>query len=338
MTTLEFSLPLIWAALIGTAVILYVILDGFDLGVGILYPFFKTDEEHDLMMNSVAPYWDGNETWLILGGGGLWVAFPKAYAIIMPGLYMPILIMLLALIFRGVAFEFRWVAKPKHFKWNLSFALGSSLAAFAQGVVLGGLLQGIKVVDGQFAGGPLDWLTPFSLMCGLGLYFGYGLLGATWLILKTEGELEKRARIYAKYFLLALISSIVIVSIWTALTIPRIHAFWFSWPNFLYLSPVPVLTGLLSIACWLGIRDQRHTQQAFLSAVALFLLAYVGLVLSNIPYLVPPSLTVWEAAAVPASQIFLLVGTVVLLPIILAYTFFVYWTFRGKLKKGEGYH
>ncbi len=335
---LEHYLPLIWAGLIGVAVLLYVVLDGFDLGIGILYPLFKTEEDHDLMMNSIAPYWDGNETWLVLGGGGLWVAFPKAYAIIMPGLYIPIITMLLALIFRGVAFEFRWIAKPHHFKWNLSFALGSLMAAFAQGVVLGGLLQGIKVVDGQFAGGPLDWLTPFSMLCGVSLCVGYGLLGATWLILKTEGFVAQRARKLSKIFLLALLACIFVISIWTPLTIPRIKEFWFSMPNFLYLSPVPVLTGLLALICWIGIKDERHTQQAFFSAVLIFVLSYIGLVLSNIPYLVPPSVTVWDAAAVPASQKFLLVGTAILLPMILGYTALVYWTFRGKLKQGEGYH
>lgn len=338
MSGFEHFLPVIWAALIGTAVILYVILDGFDLGIGILYPMYKTDEQHDLMMNSIAPYWDGNETWLILGGGGLWVAFPKAYAVIMPGLYIPIIIMLLALIFRGVAFEFRWVAKPHHFKWNLSFTLGSMLAAFSQGIVLGGLLQGIKVVDGQFAGGPFDWLTPFSILCGIGLCCGYALLGATWLILKTQGEVEQRARILARSLLIALLGIIFAMSIWTPLNIPRIREFWFSMPNFLYLLPVPTLTCLLALICWLGINDSRYSKQAFISTVCIFILAYIGLVLSNIPYLVPPSITIWQAAAVPKSQMFLLSGTVILLPIILGYTAFVYWTFRGKLKAGEGYH
>jgi cytochrome d ubiquinol oxidase subunit II len=338
MNLIEFGLPLIWAALIGTAVGLYVILDGFDLGLGILYPFYKTEEAHDQMMNSVAPFWDGNETWLVLGGGGLWVAFPKAYAIIMPALYLPITIMLLALIFRGVAFEFRWVAKPHHSKWNVAFTLGSLFAAFSQGVVLGGLLQGIKVVNNQFAGGPFDWFTPFSLMCGLGLCCGYALLGATWLIMKTDGEVEKRARVLAKPFLIALFAFIVIVSLWTPMIIPRIAELWFSLPNFYYLSPLPLLSGVVFILCWLGITDNRHTMQAFFSAVTLFVIAYIGLIISNMPYLVPPTVTVWQAAAVPESQLFLLLGTLILLPMILGYTVFVYWTFRGKVKAGEGYH
>ncbi|HRE31899.1 MAG TPA: cytochrome d ubiquinol oxidase subunit II, partial [Candidatus Berkiella sp.] len=210
--------------------------------------------------------------------------------------------------------------------------------AFAQGVVLGGLLQGIKVVDSHFAGGPLDWLTPFSMMCGLGMCCGYALLGATWLIMKTEGEVADQSRMIARPFLLALSGIILIISLWTPMIIPRIAEVWFMLPNFYYLSPVPILTILLFILCWLGITDNRHTLQAFFSAVALFLLAYVGLVISNVPYLVPPSLTVWQAAAAPESQLFLLLGTLVLLPMILGYTVFVYWTFRGKLRVGEGYH
>lgn len=338
MSLLGYGLPLIWAALIGVAVALYIILDGFDLGIGILYPFYKTEEDHDLMMNSVAPFWDGNETWLILGGAGLFVAFPKAYAVIMPALYMPIIIMLLALVFRGVAFEFRWVAKPHHFKWNVAFTMGSIVAAFSQGLVLGGLLQGIHVENGQFAGGPLDWLTPFSILCGLGLVCGYALLGATWLILKVDGPVEDRARELAKPFLITLLVIITCVSIWTPLKIPRIAEIWFSIPNFFYLLPLPISTAVLAWLCWKGINDKQHLIQGFFCAVCIFLLAYLGLVISNIPYLVPPTLTVWQTAAVPESQLFLLIGTLFLLPIILGYTIFVYWTFRGKLQPGQGYH
>ena len=194
MTGLEYTMPVIWALLIGTAVALYIVLDGFDLGLGILFPYFRSEQDRDQMMNSVAPFWDGNETWLVLGGGGLWVAFPQAYAVIMPALYLPVILMLLALIFRGVAFEFRWVAKPRHRKWDIAFAAGSTVAALSQGIILGGLIQGITVVDGQFAGGAFDWLTPFTLMCGLGVVAGYALLGATWLMMKTEGPVEVRAR------------------------------------------------------------------------------------------------------------------------------------------------
>lgn len=334
---LDFMLPVIWALIIGTAVALYVVLDGFDLGVGILFPFLREESERDLMMNSVAPFWDGNETWLVLGGAGLWVAFPKAFAIIMPAVYLPIIVMLLALVFRGVAFEFRWVAKPRHRTWDIAFAAGSTLAAFSQGLVLGAILQGIRVEDDQFAGGTFDFLTPFSVLCGIALVIGYALLGATWLMMKTHGRVEEHARRLGLPLLLGLLACIAIVSIWTPLALERIAQRWFSLPNFYYLSQVPLLTLLLAWSCYRGIRRNRTTQP-FLSAVGLFLLAYVGLVISNVPYLVPPSVTVWEAAAHPSSQLFMLIGVCLLLPLILGYTVFVYWTFRGKLRHGEGYH
>ncbi len=225
---MEWYLPVIWAGLIGTAVLLYVVLDGFDLGIAILFPTTRDEGERDQMMNSVAPFWDGNETWLVLGGGGLWVAFPTAYAIIMPAFYLPVTLMLLALIFRGVAFEFRWVAKPRHKVWDLAFWLGSTMAAFSQGLILGGMIQGITVVDRQFAGGPFDWFTPFTLMCGAGVVVGYALLGATWLIYKTEGRVAERARAQAKVLLLGLLAFALIVSLWTPYAHPRIAERWFT--------------------------------------------------------------------------------------------------------------
>jgi cytochrome bd ubiquinol oxidase subunit II len=337
MTSLEFSIPVIWALVIGAAVALYVILDGFDLGIGILFPLFKNEQDRDQMMNSVAPFWDGNETWLVLGGGGLWVAFPKAYAVIMPALYLPVIVMLLALVFRGVAFEFRWVAKPHHGKWDIAFAAGSTIAAFCQGLILGGIVQGINVVNGEFAGGSFDWLTPFTLLCGVSLVIGYALIGATWLEMKTLGTVSERARTYAASLLIALLVCILAVSIWTPLTIPRIAERWFVLPNFAYLAPIPLATLALAWGCWHGIKTARHALP-FFCAVGLFLLSYLGLAISNAPYLVPPSLTVWNAAAAPASQVFMLIGTVLMLPVILGYTVFVYWVFRGKVKPGEGYH
>ena len=337
MDAITYWLPLVWAAILGVAVTLYVILDGFGLGLGILFPFAPAEERRDTMMNTVAPFWDGNQTWLVLGGGGLFVAFPKAYGVIMSSLYLPITIMLLALVFRGVAFEFRWVAKPKHQLWDKSFTYGSIVATFAQGVVLGGLLQGITVHDGHFAGGPFDWLAPFPLFCGLSLVAGYALLGATWLIMKTDGELQAWARDKAKTALLLMLAATAIVSLWTPLAIPRIAERWFTWPNLLLLSPVPVLSALAAYSCWRGI-EGKHDTKPFFSAIALFLLGFAGLVISNVPYLVPVSMTVWQAAAAPSSQIFMLVGTLLMLPVILGYTAFVYWTFRGKVRAGEGYH
>src|SRR5947209_16386652 len=232
---MEVYIPVIWAGLIGTAVALYVILDGFDLGIGVLFPFAKEEKEQDQMINSIAPFWDGNETWLVLGGGGLLVAFPRAYAVIMPALYLPVILMLLGLIFRGVAFEFRTVAVTSKKYWTFAFAAGSTLAGFCQGLILGGLIQGIKVENGMFAGGAFDFATPFALLCGLGVVTGYSLLGACWLTMKTEGKAAERARGHAKILLLAVLAFMAIVSLWTPLQFPRIRERWFSAPNILFL-------------------------------------------------------------------------------------------------------
>ena len=334
---MEWYLPVIWAGLIGTAVALYVILDGFDLGTGILFPFAKSERERDQMMNSVAPFWDGNETWLVLGGGGLWVAFPQAYAVIMPALYLPVIVMLLALVFRGVAFEFRSVAVTSKHYWNFAFAAGSTVAAICQGVILAALIQGIKVENGVFAGGPFDWATPFALLCGLGVAAGYALLGATWLVLKTEGAVAERARAQAKVLLLVVLVFMAVVSLWTPLAFDRIARRWFSTPNIYFLWPVPLVTALTAWMAWRWL-DERREALPFLASIVLFLLGYLGLVISTFPYLVPPTLTIWQTAAVPASQIFMLLGTLVLLPVILGYITFVYWLFRGKVREGEGYH
>ena len=334
---MEWYLPVIWAAVIGTAVALYVILDGFDLGTGILFPLAKTERERDQMMNSIAPFWDGNETWLVLGGGGLWVAFPRAYAVVMPALYLPVIVMLLALVFRGVSFEFRAVALASKKYWNFAFAAGSTLAGFCQGLILGGIIQGIKVENSAFAGGPFDWATPFACLCGLGVVVGYALLGATWLAMKTEGEVAERARLQAKALLIGVLAFMGVVSIWTPLAFERIAARWFSTPNIYFLWPVPLLTALTALMAWRWL-DERRDVLPFLAAIALFLLGYLGLVISSYPYLVPPALTIWQAAAAPASQLFMLIGTLILLPIILGYIVFVYWVFRGKVREGEGYH
>jgi cytochrome d ubiquinol oxidase subunit II len=329
-------LPLIWAALIGVAVAMYIILDGFDLGIGILFPFTKSETERDQMMRTIAPFWDGNETWLILGGVGLFVAFPRAYSVIMPALYLPVIVMLVALVFRGVAFEFRTVSRSKT-GWSVAFTLGSTLATFAQGVVLGGLVQGINVVNGEYVGGPFDWASPFTLLCGVSLVAGYALLGATWLHMKTDGEVAARAQRQAKYALIAVLVFMAAVSVYTPLAEPRIAARWFSLPNFYFLWPVPTITALIAFACWIWIERGREVPP-FLAAIALFMLGYAGLVISNFPYLVPPSLTVWETSASPSSQIFMLIGTLFLLPMVLGYVIFVYWLFRGKVRAGESYH
>jgi cytochrome bd ubiquinol oxidase subunit II len=334
---MEWYLPVIWAAVIGVAVAMYVILDGFDLGIGLLFPFARGERERDQMMNSVAPFWDGNETWLVLGGAGLFVAFPRAYAVIMPAFYLPVILMLLGLVFRGVAFEFRWIAVSSKPVWNVGFTAGSAVAGFCQGLILGGLIQGIKVENGAFAGGALDWATPFSVLCGFGVLAGYALLGATWLVLKTEGAVAARARAQAKLLLILVLAFMAAVSVWTPLALERIAARWFSLPNILLLWPVPLLTALVALAGWRWL-DAGRDLLPFVAAIALFLLGYLGLVISSFPYLVPPALTVWQTAADPASQIFMLLGTAALLPLILGYVAFIYWIFRGKVREGEGYH
>lgn len=333
---MHLDLPLIWAGVLALSVIMYVILDGFDLGIGILFPFAQEDER-DVMMNTVAPFWDGNETWLVLGGGGLWIAFPQAYAVLLPALYLPVIGMLLALVFRGVAFEFRWIAQGSRPHWNFAFAAGAALAAFFQGVILGGIVHGVEVRDGQYAGGAFDWLTPFNLLCGLAVVTGYALLGATWLVMKTEGVIAARARRQAKLLLLLVLAFMAAVSLWTPLSSERIAERWFSWPNLLYLSPVPIVTAAIALLIWRAL-ERGSEVTPFLGAIGLFLLGFLGLAISTFPYVIPPRLTIWQASAAPSTQAFMLVGVAVLLPIVLAYTAFVYWIFRGKIRPGEGYH
>lgn len=330
-------LPLVWLVIIATGVVMYVILDGFDLGVGILFPTTRSESARDMMMNSVAPFWDGNETWLVLGGGGLLAAFPGAYSVIMPALYIPLILMLLALILRGVSFEFRWTAKPYQQAWDWAFAGGSILAAFAQGLVLGGLLHGITVENGAFAGGPFDWFSAFSLMCGFGLVAGYGLLGACWLLIRTTGEVERHARRLAPLLLAAVALFAALVSLWTPLRYDYIWARWFSMPNIFFLWPLPLTTAALVVFVWRAIA-RGDELKPFLGVIGIFLLCFLGLAISAYPYLVPPVIDVWQAAAGQASLQIMLYGVAIMLPLILGYTAFVYWTFRGKLREGESYH
>jgi cytochrome d ubiquinol oxidase subunit II len=337
LSTLD--LPVIWAALIAVAVLLYVVLDGFDLGVGILFAVERDDEHRDVMVNTVAPVWDGNETWLILGGGGLFAVFPLAYAIIMPALYPAIFGMLLALVFRGVAFEFRFRAhtRPARRAWDVAFLVGSTVAALCQGLTLGGLLQGVKVTDRAYSGGWFDWLTGFTVLCGIAVVVGYALLGACWLIWRTEGELQYRARKHARALGVATLALIGVVSLWTPMLDPVFATRWFGWPGILLASPVPILLALLAWSFWAGL-SRRSDIQPFLSVLGWFVLCFAGLGISLWPMMVPPSISIWQAAAPPESQAFLLVGTIVLLPIILGYTGYAYWIFRGKVKPGAHYH
>jgi len=328
---------LIWAGLIAFAVLAYIVLDGFDLGVGILFWWIKTPAHRDQMMNSVAPVWDGNETWLVLGGGGLFAVFPLAYSIVMPALYAPFMVMLLALVFRGVAFEFRFKSRRNQWFWDLSFAGGSTVAAFAQGVAMGALVQGIPVVGRAYAGGWWDWLSPFSLLTGVALVAGYALLGATWLSLKTEGQVDQQARRAARGLGGVLLLLIVVVSLWTPFLHEHFMRKWFAWPAMLFVAPVPLMVLVCALLFFKGLSQERPLM-AFLAVQGLFVLSYVGLLISFFPFIVPSAITLWQAAAPDKSLKFLLVGAVVLLPMILAYTAYAYWVFRGKVGPTHHYH
>jgi cytochrome d ubiquinol oxidase subunit II len=330
------DLTIVWAFLIAFAVAAYVVMDGFDLGIGILFPRFPIGRERDQAMNAIAPVWDGNETWLVLGGGGLLAAFPLAYAIILPALYAPLIAMLLALVFRGVAFEYRWRDPGHRHFWDAGFFAGSLVATLAQGVTLGALIQGIHVEGRAYAGGWWDWLTPFSLLTGLSLVTGYALLGACWLIWKTEGELQARARRRARLLLPALLAAILLVSLATILAEPHYVARWLAWPFLLVALPMPLLVLAAAGTCWRALGTGRD-RTPFLAALALFGLTLAGLGISIWPYVIPGRVTIWEAASPPSSQLFMLAGSAVLIPMILAYTAWSYWVFRGKVGEG-GYH
>ena len=330
------DLTIVWAFLIAFAVAAYVVMDGFDLGIGILFPFFRVGKERDQAMNAIAPVWDGNETWLVLGGGGLLAAFPLAYAIILPALYAPLIAMLLGLVFRGVAFEFRWRDAGHRKWWDAGFFLGSLAATFAQGITLGALLQGISVEGRAYAGGWWDWLTPFSLLVGLGLVLGYSLLGAAWLIWKTEGRIQKDARRYATILAPALLLGIGAVSLYTPFVEPKYFQRWFDYPGLLVTVPMPLLVAGTAFALWRSI-SRRPDWLPFVLTLGLFLLSLAGLAISIWPDVIPGRVSIWQAAAPYESQLFMLVGAAVLIPLILAYTAWSYWVFRGKVGE-EGYH
>jgi cytochrome bd ubiquinol oxidase subunit II len=328
----------IWTVILGVGVFLYVLLDGFDLGVGILYRFAPDAPARNLVMNSIAPIWDGNETWLVLGGVGLLAAFPLAFAIIIPAVYFPILLMLLALVFRGVAFEFRYRDAEHLTFWDHGFAYGSAVATMAQGIVLGAFIQGFETDGRHFSGSSLDCFTPFSILTGVALLFGYGLLGAGWLVLKTEGALQEWARRQGRWCLAGVLVAIGVVSLWTPLMNASIAQRWFSWPNIALLSPVPVITLLLALWEWRSLNSDRSEAAPFVGAIGLFLLSYLGIAISLWPMIVPHRFTLWEAASSDSTQAFLAVGTLFLLPVILMYTGWSYWVFRGKVRGDIGYH
>ena len=334
---MDLDLPLVMSAIIGFGVFMYVLMDGFDLGVGILFLAVPSDTERDQMMNSVAPIWDGNETWLVLGGTTLIAAFPLAYAVILPALYLPLLAMLIALVFRGVAFEFRFKASRNRWVWNLAFSGGSIVATLAQGVVLGTFVQGFVVEDRQFAGDAFHWLTPFTAATALALVAGYALLGSTWLIMKTEGWLQSWAYRITLVLLAVVIGFMLIVSLWVPMLDNEIASRWFGWPNIAFLCPVPLAVLATTAALYRSVRG-FHEVSPFLLAMLLFLMGYLGLVISIWPNVIPPDISIWDAASPPETQSFLLVGIAVLVPLILAYTAWSYWIFRGKVGDHTAYH
>lgn len=335
---MSFDLSVIWFSIIVFATLMYIVMDGFDLGIGILMPFTKNDKHRDVMVNTVAPVWDGNETWLVLGGAALFGAFPLAYSVIIEALTIPLSLMLIALIFRGVAFEFRFKSVDHHLKfWNRSFMIGSICATFFQGVVVGSVIQGFEVNHRIFVGGQLDWIAPFPLFCGLALIATYALLGSTWLVMKTEGHLQKSMFIASKKTLLIMLSAMAIISIWTPLTFQSIADRWFSLPNLYYLLPIPVITGLVCFNLMHSLKKQRE-HSPFIMALVIVILGFIGLGISIWPNIIPPNISIWEAAAPASSQQFMLFGAVLIIPLILAYTFWSYYVFSGKVKEDEAYH
>ena len=331
-------LTMLWAGIILFAVYAYVVLDGFDLGLGLLFPLFPEAEDRDVLMNTVAPVWDGNETWLILGGGGLFAAFPLAYAILMPALYPLIIAMLLGLIFRGVAFEYRWRTDDARWVWDLSFISGSLIATLCQGLVLGAIVQGIEVEGREFAGHWLDWLTPFSLLTGVAVVSGYLLLGTTWLVMKTTGQLQERARTLAWVFGVSTIAFIAAVSLATPFVNSDYWTRWFDGRQALFSSVVPIAIGVITLLLFRSLKLHDHEYRPFVLTLMIFALCFAGLAISVFPNIVPPDITLQEAASPESSQLFMLVGTSISMPLILGYTAYAYWIFRGKMDPDSGYH
>jgi cytochrome d ubiquinol oxidase subunit II len=329
-----FDLTVIWAGIIGFGLMMYVLMDGFDLGQGILFPFAPNEKARDTMMNSVAPIWDGNETWLVLGGAGLLAAFPLVYSIFLPALYIGVFLLLAGLIFRGVAFEFRFKANTSKYLWSWSFAVGSTVASFAQGAVVGAYIQGFETEGFVYTGGPLDWLTPFTVITGLGLVAGYALLGSTWLIMKTEGEVQEWAYKITPRLLAALLAVFTIVCIYTPFIDEAVKIRWFDNISIIWILPLLVL-----YCSFVVIRNVKKRQDGmpFVATMGIFLFSYLGLLASKWPYIVPPKFTIWDAASAYNSQLFLLLGFLFVIPIVLVYTSWTYWVFRGKVKDG-GYH
>lgn len=328
-------LILTWATIISLIIMTYVLLDGFDLGIGILFPWIKQSEFRDIMMSTVVPVWDGNETWLVFGAAALYAAFPIAYGILLPTLYMPIMILLIALIFRGVAFEFRFKAHKSQFIWDIAFAAGSILAAFIQGIILGTFVKGYGT-HLPLSHSAYHWFTPFTIFTGVAVVCGYALLGATWLIIKTDGILQEKMYRAAKVLLPLVAFFLVSVSIWTPIVEPQVMQRWFSLPNFYYLSPLPILTVLFVFYNFYCLQKKKE-RLPFILTIGLFVFSYIGFCISAWPYIIPHVLPVWETAAAPSTLKFILVGAAIILPILFIYTLYSYHVFRGKVKSDIHY-
>ncbi|MBW5406736.1 cytochrome d ubiquinol oxidase subunit II [Morganella morganii] len=332
------DLPLIWFVIIIFSTLMYIVMDGFDLGIGILYPFVKSNSDRDLMMNSVAPVWDGNETWLVLGGAGLFGAFPLAYAVILDALAIPLTLMLVALIFRGVAFEFRFKADKDHrYFWDRAFLISSVIVTFVQGVVAGSVIEGFPVANRAFTGGAFDWLAPFPLFCGFGLVITYALLGCGWLVMKTEGHLQQQMYNVLKPLTLVMLAVLTVISLWTPLAHEAIASRWFSFPDILFFLPVPLLVIICVTALFRSVNCHLH-YTPFFAALGLVFLGFTGLGISIWPMIIPPVIDYEMAAAPGESLSFMLAGALFIIPVILVYTWWSYYVFRGKITHDQGYH
>lgn len=329
-------LTIIWAGIIASIIMLYVLFDGFDIGVGILFPYVNVETDRDILQNTVTPVWDGNETWLVLGAVLLYAVFPIAYGLLLPMLYMPVSFMLAAIILRAVAFEYRLKINSNHVLWNLLFHIGSIVCAFMQGAILGTFIQGFDAGD-ILHGNYVPWFTPFSIMTGLFVIAGYALLGATWLIIKTEGELQDLMYNISKKCLIILSLGIAIVSIWTPFHDDVIFDKWFTIPNILYLAPIPGLTFMSISFCWYNLQNRNEVYPFFL-AVAVFVMSYIGLCVSLYPYIIPHKVTFWDAAAPELTQHYMLIGLGVLMPFLLGYSFYSFRVFQHKVHVDEGHH
>lgn len=325
------DLVALWAGLVALVMILYVVLDGISLGVGLLFPSAREESERDTLMGSIAPVWDANQTWLVFGGGAIFASFPVVYGVLSSALYIPLVSFLAGLIFRGVAFEFRASGKRKA-PWDIGFFLGSLLAVFSQGLTLGGILSGISVKDFHFAGGPFDWLNPFSLMVGVALIPGYTMLASCYLLIKTSGFVQERAYGQAKKAAWGVIFFMAIVTMWTPIHYPLVMTNWFSAPRIYYVWAFPAL-GLICFWELLRSLKAKKEKAPLAFAVGIFLSGYLGLATSFYPFAIPPTVTLWEAASQKETLRFLLWGAIIVLPVVGGYLVYSYAVFRGKVGK-----